>query len=299
MTSDLPGVTLPFALRRAEDASDSKTQAFAYPATRTFLDTVRVQLVQGRLYSDEEAFADAPVAVIDERAAATLWPDGRVLGRPVVTLQGATPHPRTVVGVVRTIAFANQDSDGTAFVPFEVSGRLDAIFVWRGVPPDVPLAVRAATTAIEPRARVEVGDVSESFEWTMGEPRFLSRVLVTLAAVALALTMAGIFATVSHRVSGRTAEIGVRLALGATRPGVVRLIVREALLPTVIGAIIGAVACLAWTRTLRGVLFEIAPTDPRALLLAIVLVLLVSTLASLVPGRRASRVDPAVALRAE
>jgi ABC-type antimicrobial peptide transport system permease subunit len=141
--------------------------------------------------------------------------------------------------------------------------------------------------------------VSESFEWTMGEPRFLSRVLVTLAAVALALTMAGIFATVSHRVAGRTAEIGVRLALGATRPGVVRMIVSEALLPTVIGATIGAFACLAWTRTLRGVLFEIAPTDPRALLLAIVLVLLVSTLASLVPGRRASRVDPAVALRAE
>jgi predicted permease len=299
LTSGLPGVTLPAALRRAESAANSDTQAIAYPADRAFLDTVRVQLVEGRLYSDEEAFADAPVAVIDERAAATLWPDGRALGRQAVTLQSATPHARTVIGIVRTISFADRDSDGTAFVPFDTGGRVSRIFAWRGAPPDVPIAVRAATTAIEPRARVEVGDVRESFEHTMGEPRFLARVLVTLAAVALALTMAGIFATVSHRVSGRTAEIGVRLALGATQPGVVRMIVREALLPTAIGAIIGAFACLAWTRTLRSVLFEITPTDPRALVLAILLVLLVSTLASLLPGRRASRVDPAVALRAE
>jgi predicted permease len=307
MSSGTPGVTLPGGLWRAADepGANAPAQVIAYPADRAYIDTIRLQLVRGRLYDDREALGNAPVAVVDERAAASLWPGQDPLGQLVRDRQSPTGPTRAVVGVVRTIDLdfgAKPDAPGgggTAFVPFDPAGRTNYGFVWRGtVTPAFKDAARQLASRLDPRSVVSTSPL-EPFERSLGEPRLMARLLGVLGLLALILTVAGVYSVVSHTIAGRTAEIGVRMALGATTAGVRRMIVREAVIPAAAGIGLGVVFSLWWTETIRKLLFALTPRDPWMFALATVLILGVVVIASVIPARRASRVDPIVALRVE
>jgi putative ABC transport system permease protein len=132
---------------------------------------------------------------------------------------------------------------------------------------------------------------------TLARPRFVSTLLGLFAAAALLLAALGIYGVLSYTVTQRTAEIGIRMALGAARPVVLRSVVGQGMLLAALGIIIGAAAAAALTRMLEGMLFDVEPTDP--LVFAAVAALLASTalVATYLPARRASRVDPLIALR--
>jgi len=295
----LPGVTLPGAVRRSGDDPASKVTVVAYPADRMFLDAVRLQPMRGRLFSQEEATSDAPVAVIDERAVAFFWPGEDGLGKVVIDFQGPVPRDRVVIGIVRAVnlSFRGEEGTGRAFVPLDPLGRSTDGYYWRGeVTPRMAAAVREAAIALEPRALVGLAPL-QPFERSLGEPRLLARLLGTLALLALVVTVAGIYAVVSHTVARRTGEIGVRVALGATGRDIGRLIVGESVRPALAGAVLGLVACAWWLGSLRALLFGFEPADPRVLAFAALVVVLTAVLASAIPARRASRVDPAATLR--
>jgi putative ABC transport system permease protein len=128
----------------------------------------------------------------------------------------------------------------------------------------------------------------------------LNSVIVTLfAAVALVLASIGIYAVISYAVAQRTREIGIRMALGAAQSHVLRLVVRDGMIPTLIGVAVGAAGALAITRLMRSLLYGVSATDPVVFSLVAAMLLLVALGACLVPARRASRVDPNVALRTD
>ena len=131
------------------------------------------------------------------------------------------------------------------------------------------------------------------------QPRLLVMILAGLGALALVLAVIGIYGVVSYSVAQRTQEIGVRMALGATGRQVVRMVVRQALVPIAAGVVIGSAVALALGSVIQSLLFEVSPRDPVTLAAIAVSLALVGLVASLVPARRATRVDPLVALRNE
>jgi putative ABC transport system permease protein len=137
------------------------------------------------------------------------------------------------------------------------------------------------------------------FSNSVSSPRFQAVLLLVFAGLAVALAMIGVYGVVSYSISQRTNEIGIRVALGAHSSDVVRLVLREALSLAAIALLIGLAGALALSRVLQSLLFEVTPTDPLTLTLVCLVVLAVSGLAAIMPARRATRIDPLVALRYE
>jgi putative ABC transport system permease protein len=291
-----PAMHLPGVMSAAGAGPDAP-QPIAYPAAGTMFDVFGIRLAAGRLYSDAEAFGNAPVAVIDRLAADRLWPGQDPLGRIVVDADGAERH---VIGVVDTLRthLTSTELTGTAFIPFAPTARAMNLAVRA---PDGGLSadeLRAAVHDVAPGARVTLWPL-RPFERTLGQPRFLAALLGTLNVITLILAAVGIFGVVNHGAAKRSREVGIRMALGATAARIRRMVLAGALLPALLGMAAGAGVALWWTPTLRSLLFGIEPADPLTYAAAAALVTLVVLAGSLLPAWRASRVPPVVALRAE
>ena len=292
----LPAQTLPDALT-APDAPAPAPRPVAYPAAANVFDVFGVRLTHGRLYTEAEAFADAPVAVVDRRAADRLWPGLDPIGREAVDTNGSR---RVVIGVVAALRTRLDDdsSDGTAFLPF--SPRTRSMLLAMRDPGRIVSAeqLRAAVHEVTPAAEVDVREF-EPFERTLGQPRFLALLLGTLDLLTIALSIVGIFGIVSHDVARRVREVGIRMAIGADPRRIRRLIVRGAAAPAALGVIAGAIVSLGWTKTLQSLLYGLDAHDVRTYAGSCAAILAVALVASAVPAWRASRLNPVEALRAD
>jgi putative ABC transport system permease protein len=255
--------------------------------------------LRGRDFTDEDMRLDAPVAVISHSIARALWPDedplGRVLlddGVPVAVI-GITSDLRRGYGgpVQRSVYRPSAPSiHGTWSVVADVEGDPDLVGAGmrRLVQQAEPGVVVATPRTL--RATLNLG---------IQDSRFQSLLFLLFGVVALLVAAVGIYGVMAHWVSTRTREVGVRLALGAEARDVRRLVLRQAAVPLVSGLAIGLLAALALTKQLESLLYEIQPNDPATLAAAVAILLAVGLAAAYVPARRAARVDPVVALRAE
>jgi ABC-type antimicrobial peptide transport system permease subunit len=167
-------------------------------------------------------------------------------------------------------------------------------------PMDLVPAIRAAVQELDPMVPIAgVETMRELVDASMGRTSFSMVLLGIAAAVALLLAAIGLYGVVSYVVARRTAEIGIRLALGAGPRQVERAVVRGSLTIVVVGLAVGMGAALVLTRLMRGMLYGVEPTDPMTYLLASFVICGIAVLASYVPARRAARLDPTIALRAE
>jgi putative ABC transport system permease protein len=161
-------------------------------------------------------------------------------------------------------------------------------------------ALRREIAGVDPTIVIyAVNTVDGLVSEAIAQPRFRTMVLSGLAAVALTLAAVGLYGVVAYTVAQRTAEIGIRIALGATAANVVRMVLREGMLLVLVGLAIGVGSALALTRILRNLLYGVQPTDMLSFVGAAATLLLVTFLASYIPARRATRVDPLAALRCE
>ncbi len=292
-----PGLTLNTALLRP-DESRRFASVDAWPVSGGFFSVMRIRRLRGRLFTDDEALSNAPVAVIDQHAADLLWPGADPLGRRVKEIDGTE---RTIVGLVRTVRTdlsGVRFQHGSGFVPF---GRRESpwFFLYRS--PARPLPVKelqSLANQIEPDTMVSTDQV-DVFDRQLAQPRFLAIVLGTLTVVAVLLAFVGVFGIVTHEVGRRTKELGVRIALGASAGRIVRLVLKGSLLPALAGGVAGLSASLWFTDSLRALLIGVSPDDAAMYGLTLLLILMVVVLASLGPALRASRTDPMTALRAE
>lgn len=296
----IPALTLPEA--PMDENGKPIANVIAYQTSGKLAAAMDMRLEEGRLFDDNESFATAPVAVVDRSAADLMWPGQPALGR-IVRLRGG--RAAEVVGVIARVRPLTGDSiRGTVLTSIDVaspavSNRLTVAlrFDDRQSPAAADLA--AAARRADPRIVWRGTAGMSSWERTIGQPRFLASALGILAALTALMAGFGVLGVVSHVVSRRTREIGIRMALGADRAGVRLLIVRQALTPAAIGVTMGLVLAFWWSSSVRSVLIGIGPHDPWSFVIAAIATLLTVAAASVRPAMRASGIDPSRALRME
>ena len=277
-----------------------------YIVTPGYLSTVGIRLVRGRLISDADR-EDAPLVVLISNTAAERWwpkqdPIGRRLRAPGFDER---PQPwRTVVGVVEDVKQAGLDAPHTmqVYLPhaqFAVD-YLTLVVRTKSDPLNLAPEVRRQVAELEPDQAVSnIASMDEVLSDSVASRRFSATLLGTLAGLGLLLASIGVYGVISYGVAQRTREIGIRMALGATRRDVLLLVVMQGMKLLSIGVAVGTISALFLTRVMSGMLFGVRPTDPVTYLGSAVFLSAVAFLASYIPALRAVRVDPMVALRYE
>jgi putative ABC transport system permease protein len=271
-----------------------------------YFQAMAIPLLQGRTFTDRDTEEAPGVAIVTESLARQVWPRQPVIGKRL-KLGFGRPEEQpwlSVVGVagdVKQTALAD-NTRPEIYVPFQQAPRpfllRNVTFVVRtaGDPTSAAEAIRREIRTVDASLPFDrVRTMQQVLSDSVSEPRFRSVVFGSFAAVALMLVGIGILGVLAHSVARRTREIGVRMALGAQRVDVVR----HALAMTIAGVVLGGVGAAALTRLLTSFLFEVRPLDATTFAAAAVLLVGVALVASYVPARRASSVDPVVALRSE
>jgi len=303
------GAPLPFStwtvIRRcwADESTDAlPVRASQLSVLPGFVRVLGVRLTAGRDLTDDDLTRHRAVAIVDEELARALW-GGAALGRRLVIQSGATTETLEVVGVTAPIRTARvRDAGGpTFFVPYSTYA-IGLSLVVKTSMPMAPLgaAIKPAVEALgTDRPVFDIRPLTAIVDESIGEERFTTLVLVGFAAAALFLAAVGLFGTLSYLISQRTQEFGVRLALGASVAGLVRLVLWEGAVLTFAGTAAGIAASLGVAGVLRNLLYGVTPVDAPTLAGVAVVVGVVALVAIGRPAWRAARVDPVVALRSE
>jgi len=272
--------------------------------------TIRLPLLRGRLLSASDMDSARKVAVINERFAHDFFGDSNPLGRTIEfkelnSIIHAREAPFEIVGIVgdaRNNGLVN-DTRPEAFIPHTITALAeDTILVRTAVTPDsVAHDVREVVSSIDQNVALADTDSLESIlhrDFLAG-PEFGLLLLSVFAGIGLILSAIGVFSVMSYNVSLQTHDIGIRMALGAQRESVLQMVLLKGFRPILVGIVIGLAASFALTRLMASQLYSVSPTDPWTLVDVIVILVIVGLAACFLPARRATKLDPVVALRYE
>lgn len=267
-----------------------------------YLETMGIQLKQGRYF--EERDRNRPVAVISGAAARLLWPDRDPIGRHIEGSGTERPDGGVeVIGVVADVrAGLDREAPLTVYQPSWTFDHRGWSFVVRthGDPKGVISGVREAIRSYDPSVPLMPAQTMDDvLDESIAARRYQTYLVAGFAAVALMLASMGIFGVVSFTVARRTQEIGVRIALGAQTSSVVRMVIAQGMRPVVFGLLVGVPVALALAQFIASQLFQVSPRDPWTITTVAAVLLFASVFACWLPARRAARIDPVVALRAD
>jgi predicted permease len=262
--------------------------------------TVGMTIIAGRGFTPADSATDARVVVINEAAARRYFKDRN----PIAQHIGADTADIEIVGVVRDarVNTVREDAMPMAFYPLDSTpSYVGSMHVRTSGDPDaIAAAIRKALQEAAPQLPVDrIVPISTLVDGTLRQERLIARLTTLLGLLALGLACLGIYGVMSYAVKQRTAELGIRFALGAPRPRVLWMVFRESLLLTAAGVVIGLPLLLVASRAVGGLLFDVTATDPFIVGGAMVVLLIVGATSSYLPSWRASRVDPLTALRQE
>jgi putative ABC transport system permease protein len=284
--------------------SEERLRARANTVDTEYFRTMGIAVLRGRVFTEQDRQGAPSVVVISRYMAERFWPGQDPLGQKIRIPQNRPPIEAEIIGVVGdTKQYAQDDADmpymyGAQGQNFGIFNTIAART--EGDPMQLAQAVRAAVWSVDPEQPVwKIRSQQSLLDRAVGLPRFLAQLMGAYAALALLLAAVGIYGVMSYSVAQRTHEIGVRMALGAQRFDVLGMVLRRGLVLTAIGLVIGVGGALALGRLVQSLLFSISASDPLTLALGAALLLVVALLASYLPARRATRVDPLVALRYE
>jgi len=272
-----------------------------------YLKTLAVTLIKGRLIDETDRVGKPPVVIVSEELARQAWPREDPLGKRIKRVRPNQNFPwMTVIGVVKNVKedlFNYRINRPVWYVPFaqlENNFPVNLVVRTSSDPASVTAAVREAIHAVDPDQPVSnVMTMNENLAGVLVTERFSAILMNALGASGLLLAALGLYGVMAYSVSQRTAEIGVRVALGAQRIHVLRLILGHGAKLTLLGVVIGVAAAWALTRLLSGLLFEVNATDPATFLSISLLLVSIALIACFLPARRVLSVDPMIALRAE
>ena len=273
-------------------------------ATPGYREAMGIALVRGRFFTEADRIGSRPVVVVDRDLAERYWPGADPIGRRIGYQYADAIQWMEVVGVVEHTTTEGFDGERRVQVyhPMLQMAPPFAVLAVRGTGDAERLtgALRAAVRSVDPALPLaEVRTMDDLLSDAVGPRRFSMVLLAVFAGIALLLASVGIYGVVSFDVARRTQELGVRMALGAERGSVLRLVLRQGMGLAVLGVALGVVGAFALTRFLGSQLYGVGATDPVTFAAVAVLLLAIAALATLLPAHRATRVDPIVALRAE
>ena len=272
-----------------------------------YFSAMRIPLLQGRDFDGRDGPRSAPVAIVNATFARRFFPDGAIGKRikPGINRSGPSVF-REIVGVVGDVKSTSLIEEPTSetYVPFEQIYIADmTVAVKTGSPGDAKAlsdSLKELVGSIAPEVPVYgVRGLDRLVGSAVAQSRFNAFLLAVFAAVALVLTAVGLYGVMAYAVERRTHEIGIRMALGAGRTAVLRMVIARGLFLASVGLAIGLAGALAATRLMTGLLFEIQPSDPGTFAATALVLSTVSVLASWIPARRATRIEPMSALRYE
>ena len=270
--------------------------------TPGYFAALRVPIVKGRDFTVRDDTASAPVMIVNESFAKAMFPNGDALGKRAMSSRDEKVY-REIVGIVRDVKYygASDSMRALVWVPYAQNNAWHQGIITirtRGAPLDALPVLRNELRAVDRGiALANVSTMSEALSRSMASDRLLAILLGAFASLALVLAAVGIFGVLSYMIAQRTHELGIRLALGAQRSDVVRLVARETIPMVIVGLAIGLGAALGLARFVRSMLYQVAPNDPVTFVGVATVLAAMAVIAALVPARRASRVDPCVALR--
>ncbi|MBO0726317.1 MAG: ABC transporter permease, partial [Blastocatellia bacterium] len=263
-----------------------------------------IPTLMGRDFTGADARDSMKVAIIDEQVAREYWPNESPIGKRIRFGAPEDNDPwHTIVGVVGAVKHNSLNLERTkiVYVPHAQDSMGDMTLAVRAANPETLIpAIRRQVKAIDPDQPItDMRTMTEVITRSVWQPRLYAILFGVFAAVALALASVGIYGVMAYSVSERAREIGVRVALGAERRDVLKLVVAQGMKLALIGAVIGLGSSLALTRLMQSLLFEVSPTDPWTFAGLAALLSIVAMLACYIPARRATKVDPMIALRCE
>jgi predicted permease len=294
----------PFSIQgRPADSERSPVADIAVVDTEYFR-TMEVPLVTGRNFTVSDTNETQTVGVIDQTLARRYWPGENPLGQQVKFGFGAGIQGVTIVGVVGDIKSDGFDAPSVPhiYVPLGQFAPVNAVvfFRSRGEVGNLGEAVRREVEKVDPNIPVHsISSMDQIITRSLADRRFALELLGLFATVALVLAAVGIYGVLAYSFSQRTHEIGIRIALGAQRLDIFRMAVGEGMQLVAIGLAVGLVGAVALTRFVRTMLFDVSPSDPITFGAISFMLAAVAFVACFIPARRATRVDPLVALREE
>ena len=256
--------------------------------------------MQGREFTAQDDEQSAQVAIINESFARRFFPNANPLGQQV-SLGNAEAPKVQIVGIIEDGKYANLNEDSRPYVARPMwQSRIGATSLVIRTASDLPAltaAVRGELQQLDPTLPVSVNTLNEKLSLPLLPARMVASILGGFGLLALALAAIGIYGVMSYSVAQRTHEIGIRMALGAQKSDVLKLVIGQGMALTMLGVGLGLAAALALTRLMKGVLFGVSATDPLTFVGIACVLTVVTLLACYLPARRATKVDPLVALR--
>jgi len=298
-----------FSVEGQQQPSDSNLPMALYRVVSPdYFRAIGIPVDRGRPFDVHDNSQAPPVVVINRRLANQFWPHSDPVGRRLKVGPADSPNPwATVVGVVGDARQSGLygEPDLEMYVPYAQERRSfvaprDLVVRTKGEASVIAAAVRAAVWNVDKDQPVSnVRTMNQVLSETVSQEKFQTLLLTLFGSLAVLLACIGLYGLISYAVTNRTNEIGLRLALGAQNADVLTLILKQGVVVTFVGIVVGLSVAFALTRILTGMLFEISPTDPLTFFSAAALLFVVAVLACYVPARRATKVDPLVALRYE
>jgi predicted permease len=294
-----------FRVTPSGDENDYKSQTIMNFIGPRYFDIMGTHLLRGRGFSDADTATSQPVCILTRAAERRFFPQSDAVGRSLYQPQGKDRAKALhVVGVVDDMRYEDlrEDAPPMVYLDFTQMGEARNLeFVMKtDDPAEAVVGLRDILRTMAPGVHVTN---SITMEEQVGQSLARERLLATLsnffAGLGLLLGAISLYGVLSYSVHCRTAEIGVRIALGASRGNVVRMIVGEAARLVIPGLVIGAIVCVATTRLLRSLLYDTKPLDPVAITLSLVAIMAIALVASWLPAHNASHIDPMQAIRAE
>jgi len=306
LTSDLPGS--PPANSRAlviEDMPIESSQQVMAEIIRIspgYFKVIQSPLVRGRVFSEGDEAGKEMVVIVDETTAHRYWPDRDAIGRRLKLGQNANLPWMTVVGIMKDIKHDGLDKDAIPHIytsVYQQPGSILSVVLRTDLPPaQIESQIRDQIHAVDPELPVfGVKSMNEVLEASLAPRRFSAELVALFAALALLLASIGIYGLLAYMVGQRSHEIGIRMALGARRDHILKLILRQGIFLAGAGVSAGLVVAVATAPLIATLLYGVHPIDPVVFLSVALILLMVSFLASFIPAYRATKVDPIVALR--
>jgi putative ABC transport system permease protein len=291
----------PFTVEgRPAVAASQKYGADFRRVNQNYFQALRIPLVRGRNFTEREVRQSDSVVIVSQQLVDTAFPNEDPLGKRLSTGPGGQPYE--IVGVVGDIRHRSLEFQPYAalYLPTLEPSWMNIVVRTQGDPLTLVPAVRKEVQAIDPDQPIAaIRTMDEWVDSSTSTPRYRTTLLALFAVLAMILAATGIYGVMSYSVAQRTHEIGVRMALGARRYDVLALVVRQGMLLVIVGLVVGLAGAFALTRVMASLLFGVTAKDPTTFVAVAALLFVVALIACYIPARRATKVDPLVALRYE
>jgi putative ABC transport system permease protein len=273
-------------------------------ATPDYFHVMSIPIVKGRGFTEQDHFDAPTVVIINESFERLYFPDEEPIGKRIISPASSDGIPMTIVGVAGDVRNGGpEDEPKPEFYYSYFQNRLSHMFmaIRTAAEPSglIPAVRREIWSEDNDLPLANISTLEQLLSKTTAQRRFNLLLLGLFSGLALVLAVVGIYGVVSYAVTQRTHEIGIRLALGAQQGDVRKLVIRQGMIPVVVGIAIGLSGALALTRLMKSLLFGVSATDPLTFVGLSLLLIVVALVACWIPARRATKVDPLLALRHE